>query len=46
MAEGIRSSLAIVRLARAAEESGWQGISTWDSLGVSMGSGVSGTWSM
>jgi alkanesulfonate monooxygenase SsuD/methylene tetrahydromethanopterin reductase-like flavin-dependent oxidoreductase (luciferase family) len=27
----------IVRLARMAEESGWDGISIWDSLGVSMG---------
>ena len=27
----------IVRLARAAEASGWDGISTWDSTGVSMG---------
>lgn len=29
---------AIVRLARAAEESGWDGLSIWDSLGLSMGS--------
>ncbi|HET9455989.1 MAG TPA: LLM class flavin-dependent oxidoreductase [Candidatus Limnocylindrales bacterium] len=28
---------AIVRLARLAEESGWDGISIWDSFGVSMG---------
>lgn len=28
---------AIVRLARAAEEAGWDGLSTWDSTGVSMG---------
>jgi alkanesulfonate monooxygenase SsuD/methylene tetrahydromethanopterin reductase-like flavin-dependent oxidoreductase (luciferase family) len=28
---------AIVRLARAAEASGWDGLSVWDSLGVSMG---------
>jgi alkanesulfonate monooxygenase SsuD/methylene tetrahydromethanopterin reductase-like flavin-dependent oxidoreductase (luciferase family) len=28
---------AIVRLARAAEHSGWDGLSIWDSLGVSMG---------
>lgn len=27
---------AIVRLARAADESGWQGLSIWDSLGLSM----------
>ena len=29
--------LAILRLARAAEESGWDGLSIWDSLGLSMG---------
>ena len=29
---------AIVRLAVAAEAAGWDGVSTWDSLGVSMGS--------
>lgn len=29
--------VAIVRLARAAEASGWDGLSIWDSLGVSMG---------
>jgi alkanesulfonate monooxygenase SsuD/methylene tetrahydromethanopterin reductase-like flavin-dependent oxidoreductase (luciferase family) len=29
--------LAIVELARAAEGSGWDGLSIWDSLGVSMG---------
>jgi alkanesulfonate monooxygenase SsuD/methylene tetrahydromethanopterin reductase-like flavin-dependent oxidoreductase (luciferase family) len=29
---------AILRLARAAEESGWDGVSMWDSLGLSMGS--------
>jgi alkanesulfonate monooxygenase SsuD/methylene tetrahydromethanopterin reductase-like flavin-dependent oxidoreductase (luciferase family) len=29
---------AILRLARAAEESGWDGLSMWDSLGLSMGS--------
>lgn len=29
---------AIVRLARAAEETGWDGVSIWDSLGLSMGS--------
>lgn len=29
---------AITRLARAAEASGWDGISMWDSLGLSMGS--------
>ena len=28
---------AIVRLAVAAEAAGWDGVSTWDSLGVSMG---------
>lgn len=28
---------AIVRLARAAEEAGWDGLSIWDSTGVSMG---------
>jgi len=28
---------AIVRLARAAEAAGWDGLSIWDSLGVSMG---------
>ena len=28
---------AILRLARAAEESGWDGLSMWDSLGLSMG---------
>ena len=28
---------AIVRLARAAEDSGWDGLSIWDSLGLSMG---------
>ena len=28
---------AIVRLAAAAERAGWDGVSTWDSLGVSMG---------
>jgi alkanesulfonate monooxygenase SsuD/methylene tetrahydromethanopterin reductase-like flavin-dependent oxidoreductase (luciferase family) len=28
---------AIVRLARAAEDAGWDGLSTWDSTGVSMG---------
>jgi alkanesulfonate monooxygenase SsuD/methylene tetrahydromethanopterin reductase-like flavin-dependent oxidoreductase (luciferase family) len=28
----------IVRLARAAEESGWDGVSIWDSLGLSMSS--------
>jgi alkanesulfonate monooxygenase SsuD/methylene tetrahydromethanopterin reductase-like flavin-dependent oxidoreductase (luciferase family) len=28
---------AIVRLAVAAEAAGWDGISIWDSLGVSMG---------
>ena len=28
---------AIVRLACAAEESGWDGLSIWDSLGLSMG---------
>jgi len=31
---------AIVRLARAAEESGWDGLSIWDSLGLSMGTGA------
>jgi alkanesulfonate monooxygenase SsuD/methylene tetrahydromethanopterin reductase-like flavin-dependent oxidoreductase (luciferase family) len=29
--------VAIVRLAVAAERAGWDGLSTWDSLGVSMG---------
>jgi len=29
--------LAIVRLAVAAERAGWDGLSTWDSLGVAMG---------
>lgn len=29
--------LAIVRLGRAAEAAGWDGLSTWDSTGVSMG---------
>ncbi len=29
--------VAIVRLARAAEASGWDGLSIWDSLGVSIG---------
>jgi alkanesulfonate monooxygenase SsuD/methylene tetrahydromethanopterin reductase-like flavin-dependent oxidoreductase (luciferase family) len=29
--------LTIVRFARAAEASGWDGLSTWDSMGVSMG---------
>lgn len=29
--------LAIIRIARAAEAAGWDGLSTWDSLGVSMG---------
>lgn len=29
--------LAILRLAHAAEESGWDGLSIWDSLGLSMG---------
>jgi alkanesulfonate monooxygenase SsuD/methylene tetrahydromethanopterin reductase-like flavin-dependent oxidoreductase (luciferase family) len=29
--------LAILRLARAAEDSGWDGLSIWDSLGLSMG---------
>ncbi|HSO30489.1 MAG TPA: LLM class flavin-dependent oxidoreductase [Candidatus Sulfomarinibacteraceae bacterium] len=29
--------VAIVRLAKAAEAAGWDGLSTWDSLGVSMG---------
>jgi alkanesulfonate monooxygenase SsuD/methylene tetrahydromethanopterin reductase-like flavin-dependent oxidoreductase (luciferase family) len=29
---------AILRLARAAEESGWQGLSMWDVLGLSLGS--------
>ncbi len=29
--------LAILRLARAAEESDWDGLSIWDSLGLSMG---------
>jgi alkanesulfonate monooxygenase SsuD/methylene tetrahydromethanopterin reductase-like flavin-dependent oxidoreductase (luciferase family) len=29
---------AVVRLARAAEDSGWDGLSIWDSLGISMGS--------
>jgi alkanesulfonate monooxygenase SsuD/methylene tetrahydromethanopterin reductase-like flavin-dependent oxidoreductase (luciferase family) len=29
--------VAIVRLARAAEAAGWDGLSIWDSLGVSMG---------
>jgi len=29
---------SIVRLARAAEDSGWHGLSIWDSLGLSMGS--------
>ena len=29
--------VAIVALARAAEDSGWDGLSIWDSLGVSMG---------
>lgn len=29
---------AIVRLARAAEASGWDGVSIWDSTGVSTGS--------
>jgi len=28
---------AILRLARAAEDSGWDGLSIWDSLGLSMG---------
>jgi alkanesulfonate monooxygenase SsuD/methylene tetrahydromethanopterin reductase-like flavin-dependent oxidoreductase (luciferase family) len=28
---------AIIRLARAAEEAGWDGLSIWDSTGVSMG---------
>jgi alkanesulfonate monooxygenase SsuD/methylene tetrahydromethanopterin reductase-like flavin-dependent oxidoreductase (luciferase family) len=28
---------AIVRLARAAEDSGWDGLSIWDSIGLSMG---------
>lgn len=28
---------AIVRLARAAEASGWDGLSIWDSIGISMG---------
>ena len=28
---------SILRLARAAEESGWDGLSMWDSLGLSMG---------
>lgn len=28
---------AIVRLARAAEESGWDGVSIWDGLGLAMG---------
>lgn len=28
---------AIVRLARAAERAGWDGLSIWDSTGVSMG---------
>jgi alkanesulfonate monooxygenase SsuD/methylene tetrahydromethanopterin reductase-like flavin-dependent oxidoreductase (luciferase family) len=28
---------AILRLARAAEDSGWDGLSMWDSLGLSMG---------
>ncbi len=32
---------AIVRLAVAAERSGWDGFSTWDSLGVSMGTSAS-----
>jgi alkanesulfonate monooxygenase SsuD/methylene tetrahydromethanopterin reductase-like flavin-dependent oxidoreductase (luciferase family) len=31
---------AILRLARAAEESGWDGLSIWDSLGLSMGTGA------
>lgn len=30
--------VAIVRLAKAAEAAGWDGVSTWDSMGVSMGS--------
>ncbi|HSM32842.1 MAG TPA: LLM class flavin-dependent oxidoreductase [Anaerolineae bacterium] len=35
---GARSDpLAILRLARAAEDSGWDGLSIWDSLGLSMG---------
>lgn len=29
--------LAILRLARAAEDAGWDGLSIWDSLGLSMG---------
>jgi alkanesulfonate monooxygenase SsuD/methylene tetrahydromethanopterin reductase-like flavin-dependent oxidoreductase (luciferase family) len=31
---------AIVRLAVAAEAAGWDGLSTWDSLGLSMGNGA------
>lgn len=35
---------AIVRLAVAAERSGWDGISVWDSLGVSMGAAAADPW--
>lgn len=34
---GLADPRAVVRLALAAEASGWEGISIWDSLGVSMG---------
>ena len=35
---------AMVRLATAAERAGWDGVSTWDSLGVSIGAPASDPW--
>lgn len=35
---------AIVRLAVAAERAGWDGVSVWDSLGVSMGASATDPW--
>ena len=35
---------AMVRLAVAAERAGWDGVSTWDSLGVSMDAAASDPW--